>query len=339
MMNDYNPELPGEASTRRASPGRLVTKLIISLVLLLVVAVASYLTVANLATAPDNFPVNTPIEIPPGTGVRAITEILHEAGVVRSDTFLYLVIILRHDPTTLKASTYVFENPQDVYTVARTLMTGDFGADLLSFTHLEGESVADVATRAAAVLSDFSASEFIAIATPHEGKLFPDTYRIPKDFSEQALYEKMRATYEAKLAPLRPQIEASGLTEYEVITLASIIEREANSPDSMKRVAGILRNRLDEGMYLQVDASIEYELDKPLAELTPEDLTNDTPYNTYTNPGLPPTPIGNPGLTSIMAVLEPIESDYFFYITDETGTFHYARTFDEHRINIARYLR
>ena len=104
-------------------------------------------------------------------------------------------------------------------------------------------------------------------------------------------------------------------------------------------VAGILRKRLDLGMALQVDASIEYILDKKLNQLTAEDLKIDSPYNTYQYAGLPPTPIGNPGLNSIMAVIYPTQSDNLYYITDNAGQFHYAKTFAEHKANVARYLR
>ncbi len=96
---------------------------------------------------------------------------------------------------------------------------------------------------------------------------------------------------------------------------------------------------MKEGMPLQADASIEYILDKPLKELTPDDLKIDSPYNTYTNRGLPPTPIGNPGIEAIKAVLNPTPSQYVFYITDNEGVFHYAVTYDEHKENIAKYLR
>jgi UPF0755 protein len=131
----------------------------------------------------------------------------------------------------------------------------------------------------------------------------------------------------------------SGLSAEEVIILASIIEREANTFESMKMISGILQGRMAIGMPLQADASIEYVLDKPLKELTPEDLKVDSPYNTYTNKGLPPTPIGNPGTEAIKAVLEPTVSDYVYYITDNEGNFHYAKDFDEHRANVAKYLR
>jgi UPF0755 protein len=129
------------------------------------------------------------------------------------------------------------------------------------------------------------------------------------------------------------------LGEDGVLILASLLEREANSEESMRMVSGILQNRLAEGMRLQVDASLEYVLERPLSTLDASDLDIDNPYNTYRYGGLPPSPIGNPGLQAILAVLDPIESNYFYYITDEDGNFHYARTFDEHKLNIAKYLR
>jgi UPF0755 protein len=131
----------------------------------------------------------------------------------------------------------------------------------------------------------------------------------------------------------------SPLSRDEVIVLASILEREANNERSMKMVSGILQNRIAADMPLQADASIEYVLSKPLKELTPNDLKIDSPYNTYLNKGLPPTPIGNPGLQAIEAVLSPQESQYFFYISDNDGNFHYARTYAEHLKNIDTYLR
>ena len=153
------------------------------------------------------------------------------------------------------------------------------------------------------------------------------------------MYLLLSNKYNEEIKLLETKISAQSLSLDEIIVLASIIEREANTPESKHLVSGILQNRLAEGMYLQVDASLEYVLDKPLSELTPEDLKIDSPYNTYLYKGLPPTPIGNPGLESIMAVLEPAQSDYFFYITDTDGEFYYAKNFEEHRKNVAKYLR
>ena len=162
---------------------------------------------------------------------------------------------------------------------------------------------------------------------------------MPKDYTALELFTLMRSTFDAKIAPLDTEIQNHSLSLDEIIILASILEREANSLDSKRIVSGILQTRLDIGMALQVDASMEYVLQKPLSLLTAEDLDTDSPYNTYLYPDLPPTPIGNPGLEAIEAVLNPEPSDYLFYITGDDGNFYYARDFEEHKINIARHLR
>ena len=292
----------------------------------------------------SDFPVGEPITIEPGASVRDISAQLHAAGVVRSETLLYYTLVLAHDPTTLKASTYVFGEPLTTAAVASRLTEGDFDSTLVRFTHIEGERVSHLAERAAAQLPNFDPATFTTLATPHEGTLFPDTYFIPESFTAEELFALLRATYDSQLAPLQSQIEAHPLDEPEIITLASIIEREANSPESMRMVAGILLNRLEAGMPLQADATIEYVLDTPLNELPPGALATElreraSPYNTYLNSGLPPTPIGNPGLQAIEAVLEPTESSYWFYLTAPDGTFHYAETYEAHQRNVARYLR
>jgi UPF0755 protein len=223
--------------------------------------------------------------------------------------------------------------------VAERLTEGDFGNNLIRLTHIEGEPVSTLAVRAAEILSGFSGEEFTTIARPYEGKLFPETYFIPPTYTEQELLDLMLQTFETSVAPLQEQIDASELSLDEILILASIIEREANTVESMGLVSSVLQNRLESDMLLQADASIEYVLDKPLSELTPEDLEIDSPYNTYRYTGLPPTPIGNPGLDAIAAVLEPTPSDYYYYITDAEGVFHFAETYEEHLRNIEQYLR
>lgn len=304
------------------------------------------LTAASLAlylhwlfSAPTDFPVDTPITVEEGMSAKQVAGLMEEAGFVRSRHALYLSLLLWHDPSAVKASVYRFSTPLTPRQLAGELMTGHFGNDLVTLTLIEGERASHFAEAASEVLPDFDTAAFLTLATPYEGKLFPETYFVPATFTAKDLFALLRETYEEKVAPLRPAITTSGLTEDEVITLASIVEREANSEESMRLVAGILRERLRIGMALQVDASLEYVLDKPLNELTAEDLKLESPYNTYLTSGLPPTPIGNPGLTAIKAVLEPESSDYLFYITGDDGEFYYAKTFDEHRQNIARHLR
>lgn len=292
-----------------------------------------------LSTPPTSWTGEKMLEIDRGMSIKAITQRADEEGVVRSSTLLYLALNYFHGETQIYAGTYVFSQPLSVFGVADKLAVNDVQNNLTTLTLPEGYTAAQIAQIADETLDDFDVDAYIDQAGELEGYLFPDTYFVPQDFSAQELVDLQRSTYEERLKPFQSAIEQSSFTEYEVLILASIIEREANDDESMRTVSGILQNRLAIGMALQADASVGYVLDKPLSELTPEDLDIDSPYNTYQYPGLVPTPIGNPGLQSILAVLEPIETEYFYYLTDNDGTFHYARTLEEHNRNVRTYLR
>jgi UPF0755 protein len=289
---------------------------------------------------PVNFPTNTPLVIKPGTTASQVAKDLAEAQVVKSDFLLYLIFIAFYDPTSIKASTYVFSEPLDVWAVAERLTSGDFLSNLISFTHREGMSNSSLATDVSRVFSHISREEFLEAANGKEGRLFPETYFVPPDITAVELVRLMEDMHERVLIQLEPSQAIHELSLDEIVILASILEREANSPDSMQVVANILLRRLSIDMPLQVDASMEYVLDKPLSELTPEDLKADSPYNTYLYRGLTPTPIGNPGATALEAVIKATTTTpYLFYITGNDGVFYYGRDFDEHRLNIDRYLR
>ncbi|MCB9815579.1 endolytic transglycosylase MltG [Candidatus Nomurabacteria bacterium] len=327
--------------TRKPRKRALLKFFLFISIIFLTIVILVWLEVKNLNRPNDNFPSNQPITIEQGTDVRQITQILESFGVVRSKHLLYYTLVLFYDPTTIKASTYIFESPITTREVAKRLAEGDFDTDLIRFTHYEGERFTQLASRAEKILFEFSAEDFIKVAKEQdlEGKLFPETYFVPATFNEEDLLELLTKTFNEEIEKLSDQINTHQLSLDEILVLASIIEREANSPESMRLVSSVLQNRMEIGMALQADASIEYILDKPLAELTPDDLEIDSPYNTYLYPGLPPTPIGNPGLDAIMAVLEPAPSEYFYYITDDDGEFHYSKTYSEHLRNIEMYLR
>lgn len=318
---------------------RFIKSLFYVFLLFLITSVTCVWYAKTLNQPPTDFPLNQPIAIENGMSIKSITEKLQDAKVVRSSTFLYYTLVFFHDPSSVKASTYIFNSPLSTNDVARRLSEGDFDTDLVRFTHIEGERVTAIATRAADILPAFNTERFIKNATPLEGKLFPETYFIPITYTDDDLLHLLTKAYVAAIAPYEHLIASSTLSIDEILVLASIIEREANTTESKKMVSSILQNRLAIDMPLQADASIEYILSKPLSELTPQDLEIDSPYNTYLYSGLPPTPIGNPGLEAILAVLEPTPSDYFYYITDHDGVFHYAKTYTEHLSNIERYLR
>lgn len=291
-------------------------------------------------SAPKNFPTDVPIEISLGTSVVDIAKQLKEADVVRSEFVLYMVLVAYYEPSDIKASTYIFSSPLSVYEVAQALTEGNYAYDLVRLTHKEGMSVKSLAPDINEALSHIAEDEFIAYATPFEGEIFPETYFVPKNITLEDLVSLMREHYAITTEEIYATPSTHSLSDNEILILASILEREANSPESMQEVANILLRRLEINMPLQVDATMEYILDKPLTELTAEDLEIDSPYNTYKYFGLTPTPIGNPGEDALRAVWNATSATpYLFYITGNDGIFYYAKDFDEHRANVNRYLR
>lgn len=162
-----------------------------------------------------------------------------------------------------------------------------------------------------------------------EGKYFPETYLVPKTIDLEAFRQLLLKTFKEKTP--------ANLTRNQLI-VASMVEREAKAPEDRPLVASVIYNRLDAGMALDIDATIQYALGSWKKDLTTDDLAIKSPYNTYTNPGLPPGPICNPGLASIQAAMNPAKTDYLFYLTDKTGVNHYAKTLSEHNANVAKYL-
>lgn len=163
-----------------------------------------------------------------------------------------------------------------------------------------------------------------------EGFLFPDTYRIYKDASVEDILSKMIINFQKKVDPLLAQIESQGKTLFEILIMASIVEKESANREEMPMVASVFYNRLNNDLLLESDATVNFVTGKKLRQPTLEDTEVDSPYNTYINKGLPPGPICNPGLAAIKAALEPAESDYFFFIHPEGQKAIFSETLDEH---------
>lgn len=162
----------------------------------------------------------------------------------------------------------------------------------------------------------------------NEGKYFPETYLIPKQMELEDIRQLMLKTFNQKV----PKITR------EQLIIASMVEREAKTETDRPLVASVIYNRLEIGMKLDIDATIQYALGAWKKDLTLEDLKIKSPYNTYLNSGLPPAPICNPGLASIQAAVSPAKTDYLFYLSDKNGVNHYAKTLEEHNQNVAKYL-
>ncbi len=189
----------------------------------------------------------------------------------------------------------------------------------------------------------FDKKEYLKLAK--EGFMFPDSYLIPRDANANDVVLRLQETFNQKVGNLPQKGANNDLSEEEVIILASLVEREARTSEERSIIAGILLNRLEAGVALQVDATVQYAKGYDSSKnswwppVTTEDYQNvRSPYNTYLFVGLPPTPIASPGLESIQAAAEPADTDYFYYLHDREGKIHYARTQEEHDRNIQEFL-
>jgi len=173
-----------------------------------------------------------------------------------------------------------------------------------------------------------------------EGYLFPDTYRVFHDASPETVLRRILDNFNVKItSEMRADAKKQGKTLHEIITLASILEREVILEKDRKIVAGIFYKRLNIGMALQADSTVNYVTGKKRAAASFEDLEVDSPYNTYKYRGLPPGPISNPGLSSIIGAIYPEDSEYLFFLTTPEGEVIYSKTFEEHVDNKNKYLR
>jgi UPF0755 protein len=173
-----------------------------------------------------------------------------------------------------------------------------------------------------------------------EGFLFPDTYRLYQTTGIEDVIEKMLANFDRKITPeLRASIAASGRSLYEVLIMASILEHEVRNEQDLRLTADLFWRRFDIGMRLQADSTVNYIIDGRRPALTQADTQLDSPYNTYKYAGLPPTPIGNPGLIAIQAAVNPEPNPYWYFLTDTSGAVHYARTLEEHNYNKVKFLK
>jgi len=279
---------------------------------------------------PTLFPQNSTITIENGSSVGSAADVLKEKNIVRSSNVFSAAVRL-FEGHRVVAGTYALTNKEDVFTLANRFAHGKTGIVSVKVTFPEGVNVREMTEILSRSLGTFDSKKFIELATPYEGYLFPETYFIKPDTSAESIVALMRETFDGKIQIEKEKILAFGKTEKEVITMASILEREGRQSETRRMIAGILWKRLQLGMPLQVDAVFGYILGK-----SGYDLKLNSPYNTYLHKGLPPTPIGNPGLSSIEDALAPTKNPYLYYLTDKEGSIYYAKTFAEHVANKAK---
>ncbi len=286
---------------------------------------------------PGNFPVDKLITVPEGP-LSEVAHVLKEGGVIRSElAFQAFVVAFGHERSA-RAGDYLFKEPRDVIRVARAISRGLFGLEPVRIRITEGATTREMAIIYRSQLERFNEQSFLSRAGEEEGYLFPDTYFFLPNATEDTVLDTMRQNFDNRIAGLAEDIAASDRSFEDIIKMASIIEREARDPDDRRMISGVLWNRIDKKMLLQVDAVFLYSIGKSTFQLTLADLASDSPYNTYKYKGLPPTPIGSPSLDSIEAAIHPTKNSYLFYLADSHGTTYYSKTYQEHLRKKRLYL-
>ena len=291
------------------------------------------------------------VEIPPGSTGQDIGAILAAQGVVRSALEFEVAVRNVDAAQRLQAGTYEMTTLMDPEDVVAILIDGP-APSVYRVTVIEGLRINEILVSLAeqtpheyddyeAALLNGSVSTSLVempeelILTDWEGLLFPDTYEYSQGAAPEAILQRMASTMDQRVNSIDwTTWEAKGYTPYQGITLASLIEAEVLLDEERRTVSSVIHNRLDEGMALDIDATVLYALNtRDVAEF---DREVDSPYNTYANPGLPPTPIAAPGRASLEAAADPENTDFFFYVlTDDEGRHAFATTLDEHNANVA----
>jgi UPF0755 protein len=266
--------------------------------------------------------------VPAGQGTGAIANRLKQEGFIKSPLVFKLLVDRKGYDGRLQAGEFRLSQAMSLDKIIEAL---SHGSEDYWITFPEGLRVEEYAQKLAEKAA-IDEAEFIVAAKTFEGKLFPDTYLIPQTASVENIVELLTQTFTAKSPTQDPK----------TIIIASLIEREAKHAEDRALVSSVIHNRLDIGMALQIDATVQYVLGKKgnwwPKDLTRENLEVESPYNTYKYAGLPPKPIANPSLASLQAALKPAQTDYLYYISDNSGINHYAVTLEEHNQNIEQYL-
>lgn len=287
---------------------------------------------------PDKFPIDTLVTIPQGATLSETAASFDTGEVVRSGLALKILLTLAGRQDEVHAGDYLFKEPKNLFVVARAIAIGQYGLEPTRIRVPEGATTAKMAKIFDSQLQRFDEEHFLKIAQPEEGYLFPDTYFFLPNATEELVFSTMRQNFDAQITAIQDKIDAFGKPLSDIVIMASLLEREAQNTDDRRKIAGVLWNRLEKDMLLQVDAAFIYTLGKGSFDLTVADLKSDNPYNTYVNKGLPPGAIGSPSLDSLLAAVTPVEHGYFYYLADKNHVTHYSKTYQEHLRKKRLYL-
>lgn len=291
---------------------------------------------------------NISVEVAAGMTTAEIADTLKDKGVINSTAGFRLLAKVGGYETDFKEGVYYFKSNMRVGSVLQDLVTGPQNA-VVRITVPEGFTVEDIAELMdreglvnkedfCAAAKDFAPYDYMkeALERPDikyaaEGFLFPDTYDFDRGYTARQIMQIMADNFDRRVnEEMRARAKEENLSVFELVTMASLVEKEAKFAEDRPIIANVFFKRLAQGMMLQSDATIQYALDEHKEEFSIEDTKHNSPYNTYQHTGLTPGPIGNPGLDSINAVLHPADTDYLYFVADSEGHNHYSTTYDEH---------
>jgi UPF0755 protein len=291
------------------------------------------------------------VEIPPGAGPALIGRRLTQSGVVRDSLSFRIALARSGQARRLQAGEYRFDQPMSARDVIDKLARGD--VFLRPITFPEGLTIAQMAeiyerdsggSRADFVRAAGNAAlikDIDPVAQDLEGYLFPNTYALPRHTTPDQLVQRMVTAFrDVMTSEIAQRAATHGLSVRQLMTLASLVEKETAKPEERPVVAAVYSNRLRIGMGMQCDPTVIYALEragKYTGNLTREDLHFDSPYNTYRYPGLPPGPIASPGRASIEAASAPADVPYLYFVSRNDGSHEFAATLDEHNHNVYEF--
>lgn len=327
--------------TRR---GRVVAALSVLFGLFVVLAIGGFVYLGSIGVNTSSDPgKKVEVVIPTGASAEEVGKELESTGVIESAFGFRVAAYLEGGAEDIQAGRYELPTGLSANDALAALLEGpivefvnvtfpegswltDFARILDENTHIDGDEFLRLTTKGK-ISSKYRPSD---VATM-EGLLFPSTYQIVENDDARSVAERLAGEFEKQADKIDfSQAEALGVTPYEAVTIASMIEAEAQLDEERPMVARVIYNRIDQGMKLEIDATVQYAIGEHKEELTLSDLDVDSPYNTRKFEGLPPTPIGAPGLASLEAALNPADGPWLFYVLNDCEGHHaFSESYDE----------
>jgi UPF0755 protein len=308
--------------------------IILGIVLILFILIIIFIN----RTAPTHRGQEKIVVIEKGWGSDEIAQKLKDEEIIKNKWFFVFYVWFRNYNKSLQAGEYLLTPEMNVFEVAQIIVKGKTTPNWVRVTVLEGWTNARI-TQHLINLGVIKPTE--EIPRELEGHLFPDTYYFYKNSSVEGVIKKMRDNFDQHITKeIKEDIKKQGKTLYDILIMASILEKELITYEDKRIASGIFWRRINDNFPLQSCATVAYILGINKARYTYRDILTPSPYNTYLNTGLPPTPLNNPGLYSIKAAVYPIETDYYFFLSDpKTSKTIFSGTAQEHNQNKARYFK